>query len=145
MDKFEMLLNELTSKELTSKDLTSAKLTSSKKLSPKDTGEAKTGEVSSGKAKYNSLGSRVGEQREVVIRYAVGREEQAKVYEGTPGKDGAKEDSFALLYAAGRLIGDATGLDGKEIGNDLVKAATKSMVGNVLSTLMKDLEDLLNG
>lgn len=140
MDKFEMLLNELTSK-----DLTSAKLTSSKKLSPKDTGEAKTGEAPSGKAKYNSLGSRVGEQREVVIRYAVGREEQAKVYEGTPGKDGAKEDSFALLYAAGRLIGDATGLDGKEIGNDLVKAATKSMVGNVLSTLMKDLEDLLNG
>lgn len=140
MDKFEMLLNELTSK-----DLTSAKFTSSKKLSPKDTSEAKTGEAPSGKAKYNSLGSRVGEQREVVIRYAVGREEQAKVYEGTPGKDGAKEDSFALLYAAGRLIGDATGLDGKEIGNDLVKAATKSMVGNVLSTLMKDLEDLLNG
>ena len=145
MDKFEMLLNELTSK-----DLTSAKLTSSKKLSPKDTGEAKTGEAPSGEAhgngaKYNSLGSRVGEQREVVIRYAVGREEQAKVYEGTPGKDGAKEDSFALLYAAGRLIGDATGLDGKEIGNDLVKAATKSMVGNVLSTLMKDSEDLLNG
>lgn len=135
MDKFEMLLNELTSK-----DLTSAKLTSKNTKC-----EDSPCKASPGEAKYNSLGSRVGEQREVVIRYAVGREEQAKVYEGTQGKDGAKEDSFALLYAAAKLIGDATGLDGKEIGNDLVKAATKSMVGNVLSTLMKDLEDLLNG
>ena len=119
MDKFEMLLNELT------------KGTTSKEHSTK---KASVGED-----------SRIGEQREIVVRYAVGREEQAKVYEGTSGKDGAKEDGFALLYAAGRLIGDATGLNGKEIGDDLVKAATKSMIGNVLDILMKDLEDLFNG
>lgn len=116
MDKFEMLLRDLTAKE--SKQTT----TSTQK---------------------NSLGSRIGEQREIVVRYAIGREEEAKVYEGTPGKDGPKEDSYAMLYAAGKLIGNATGLDGKEIGDDLVKAATKSMVGNALNRLMKGLEEIL--
>ena len=122
MDKFEMLLRDLTSKE--SKQTT----TSTQKPT----------------TKFNSLGSRIGEQREIVVRYAVGREEDAKVYEGTQGKDGAKEDSYAMLYAAGKLIGEATGLDGKEIGEDLVKATAKSLIGNVLNTLMKDLEGLFN-
>lgn len=122
MDKFEMLLRDLTSKE--SKQTT----TSTQKPT----------------AKFNSLGSRIGEQREIVIRYAVGREEEAKVYEGTQGKDGAKEDSYAMLYAAGKLIGEVTGLDGKKIGEDLVKATAKSLVGNVLNTLMKDLEGLFD-
>lgn len=115
MNNFEILLNELTEKKTARNE----------------------------KVTYNTLGSRIGEQREIVVRYAVGREEEAKVYEGTPGKDGAKDDSYAMLYAAGKLIGDATGLDGKEIGDDLVKAATKSMVGNVLNRLMKGLEEVL--
>lgn len=125
MDKFEMLLNDLT-----------AKHSMSKELPPKDPKPT---------PKFNSLGSRIGEQREIVIRYAVGKEEDAKVYEGTSGKDGMKEDSLALLNAAGKLIGDAAGIDGKQISSDLVKTAMKSLLGNALSTLFKELEGLLDG
>lgn len=114
MDKFEMLLNELTSK------------------SKKGTEE-----------KYTENGSRVGEQREIVIRYAVGREEQAKVYMATPGEDGWKEDSYAMAFALGKLVGDHTGLDNAEISQDILKAVLKSLIGGTLSAIFKDMGDLL--
>lgn len=91
--------------------------------------------------KHNSLGSRIGEQREVVVRYTVGRENEAKVYEGTPGENGKKEDSYALLYATGKLIGDITGLNGKELGDELIKATMKAMVGGALNEIINKLED----
>lgn len=116
MDKFEMLLNEITQ---------------NKKAEPKKS------------VQFNTLGSRMGEQREIVVRYAVGRENEAKVYEGTLGENGKKEDSYALLYATGNLIGDITGIEGKELGAELTKAAMKAMVGGTLKGLMKELEDAL--
>ena len=54
MNNFEMLLNELTSK---------SKKNTTEKPTEKEPTTAKP-----------------GEQREIIIRYAVGREEQAKVY-----------------------------------------------------------------
>ena len=120
MNNFEMLLNELTSK---SKKNTAEKVTETEKL--------------------NSLGSQIGEQREIVIRYAVDREEQAKVYEGTPGEDGKKEDSYAMAYALGNLLGDVTGMDGKDIATDILKSILKSLVGGALTMIFDAVGDVL--
>ena len=49
-----------------------------------------------------------GDQHEIVVRYAVGREHEAKAYLGTD----PKTDSYVLLHAAGKLLGEATGLNG---------------------------------
>ena len=113
MNNFEMLLNELTSK-------------STEKSAEKETATAKP-----------------GEQREIVIRYAVGREEQAKVYEGTPGEDGKKEDSYAMAYALGNLLGDVTGMDGKDIATDILKSILKSLVGGALTMIFGAVGDVL--
>ena len=113
MNNFEMLLNELTSK-------------STEKSTEKETATAKP-----------------GEQREIVIRYAVGREEQAKVYEGTPGEDGKKEDSYAMAYALGNLLGDVTGMDGKDIATDILKSILKSLVGGALTMIFGAVGDVL--
>lgn len=113
MNNFEMLLNELTSK-------------STEKSAEKATVTAKP-----------------GEQREIVIRYAVGREEQAKVYEGTPGEDGKKEDSYAMAYALGNLLGDVTGMDGKDIATDILKSILKSLVGGALTMIFDAVGDVL--
>lgn len=124
MNNFEMLLNELTSK------------------SKKNTTEKST-EKATATAKLNSLGSQIGEQREIVIRYTVGREEQAKVYEGTPGDNGKKEDSYAIAFALGKLVGDMTGLDGAEISSDILKTMLKSLVGGALAMIFDGIGDVL--
>jgi len=124
MNNFEMLLNELTSK------------------SKKNTTEKST-EKATATAKLNSLGSQIGEQREIVIRYTVGREEQAKVYEGTPGDNGKKEDSYAMAFALGKLVGDMTGLDGAEISLDILKTMLKSLVGGALAMIFDDIGGVL--
>ena len=122
MNNFEMLLNELTSK------------------SKKNTTEKSTEKATS---KLNSLGSQIGEQREIVIRYTVGREEQAKVYEGTPGDNGKKEDSYAMAFALGKLVGDMTGLDGAEISSDILKTMLKSLVGGALAMIFDGMGGVL--
>lgn len=124
MNNFEMLLNELTSK------------------SKKNTTEKST-EKATATTKFNSLGSQIGEQREIVIRYTVGREEQAKVYEGTPGDDGKKEDSYAMAYALGNLLGGITGMDGKDIATDILKTMLKSLVGGALAMIFDGIGDVL--
>lgn len=104
MDKFEMLLNELTNKE---KNKTSAE-----------------------------------EQREIVIRYTAGKEEEAKVVSQCqkPG-----EDSYAALFAVGKMLGEHCDIDGKKIGKDLVIAATKGMIKAAMGDILNDLEELING
>lgn len=89
------------------------------------------------KKKKNSLGDRIGEQREIIVRYAVGREHEAKVYQGTPGDNGKKVDSYALLYAAAKLIASVTDCDAKEIGDYL----TESVLKYLLKEAFKGLED----
>lgn len=126
MNNFEMLLNELTSK-------------SKKNTTEKSTEKA----TATATAKLNSLGSQIGEQREIVIRYTVGREEQAKVYEGTPGDNGKKEDSYAMAFALGKLVGDMTGLDGAEISSDILKTMLKSLVGGALAMIFDGIGDVL--
>ena len=117
MNNFEMLLNELTSK---------SKKNTTEKSTEKEPTTAKP-----------------GEQREIVIRYAVGREEQAKVYEGTPGEDGKKEDSYAMAYALGNLLGDVTGMEGKDIATDILKSILKSLVGGALTMIFDAVGDVL--
>jgi len=73
-----------------------------------------------------------GEQREVIIRYAKGRENEARVTMGTSGKNAEAEDAFALMYAVGKLLEKVTGLDGTRIGNSLVVGVTKGMMRMVL-------------
>ena len=113
MNNFEMLLNELTSK------------------SKKNTTEKSTEKAT------------VGEQREIVIRYTVGQEEQAKVYKGTPGDDGKKEDSYSMAYALGNLLGDVTGMDGEDIATDILKSILKSLVGGALTMIFDAVGDVL--
>lgn len=87
-------------------------------------------------------GNRPGEQREIVIRYAVGREENAKVYEGTPGKEGVMADSYALMRAAGRLIGDYTHIDGDKIADAMVKGAMDQMASAAIKKVLNSLNGL---
>ena len=110
-DKFGMLLNELVEEK--------------KKKEPE----------------RNSLGDRIGEQREIIVRYAVRREHEAKVYQGTPGDNGEKVDSYALLYAAAKLIASATDCDAKEIGDYLTESVLKYMLKEAFGALFKGLED----
>lgn len=76
-----------------------------------------------------------GEQHEVVVRYAIGREDQAKAY---LGKD-PKTDCYALLHAAGKLLGEEIGQDGAEIGNFLVKAVIKYMAKCAIEKLFEGI------
>lgn len=79
-----------------------------------------------------------GEQRELVIRYATGRERDAKVYEGTRGKTGPQEDAYAILYAVGNLLGKELGLDGKALGDGLVRHSLKMMIKKSLEGLFDE-------
>ncbi len=110
-DKFEMLLNEL--------ETTSAK--------PKSAS-------ASAQPQRNVFGSRIGEQREIVIRYAVGREQDAKVYIGGDNQ----EDSVAMLYATGNTIGRTYDIDAKKVTKSLVMAVSKAL----FSKLFDGLEEL---
>ena len=89
--------------------------------------------------KANFYGSPKGEQREIVIRYAIGREAEARVTEGSKGKSGMNEDSLAMMWALGKIIGESTGLDGKEVGEEIVAAVvrmlTKKMVEEVIGNV----------
>lgn len=78
-----------------------------------------------------------GEQREIVIRYATGREEDARVTMGTTGSDGKATDGFAALHAIGNLLGEMTGMDGKKMGRSLVLAATKSMMRHLVEEVFE--------
>ena len=106
-DKFEMLLNELAS----------ASANSPTAEKPR-----------------NVFGSRIGEQREIVIRYAVGREQDAKVYIGGDNQ----EDIVAMLYATGNTIGRTYDIDAKKVTKSLVMAVSKAL----FSKLFDGLEEL---
>ena len=73
-----------------------------------------------------------GDQREIIIRYATGREFEARVTMGTAGHEGKAADCFAALNAVGNLLGELCGMDGKKMGRDLVMAATKSMMRHLV-------------
>ena len=66
--------------------------------------------------------------RKIVIAYEKGREDQAKICACTD----PKTDSYAMIYAAGKLLGEAIGLDGTKIGSALIKAAIKYMMNVIL-------------
>ena len=87
------------------------------------------------KPKTNHLGSRIGEQREIVIRYAVGRENEARVTLGTHGKNGKIEDSLAMMYALGNIVGEEHDMDGTAIGNEVVKTVSKCMLKGLLEAI----------
>lgn len=116
MDKFEKLLNEL----LSCNDKTCNEWDFDLKLEPIEP-------------------EHKGDQHEIVVRYAVGREHEAKAY---LGKD-PKTDSYVLLHAAGKLIGEATGLDGTKVSQALVKCAVKIMMKDAVEKIYKKLEDIL--
>ena len=70
-----------------------------------------------------------------MIRYAVGRENEARVYEGTEGHNGQTEDSLAIMHALGKLIGDLTGLNGEDITAAIIQAASKKMVAGMIELM----------
>ena len=92
----------------------------------------------------NVLGSKIGERREVTIRYAVGKEEYPEIIYGE-GVDPAqrKEDAVAMLYAAGKIFEEFTGAPKMRIRDELVQAATNSLKKQLLREAFEDLmEDL---
>lgn len=94
--------------------------------------------------KVNVLGSKIGERREVTIRYAVGKEEYPEIIYGE-GVDPAqrKEDAVVMLYAAGKIFEELTGAPKMRIRDELVQAATKSLEKQLLREAIKEfMEDL---
>lgn len=55
------------------------------------------------------------------------------------------EDAYALLTAAGNLIGRLTGLDGKKIGEMLVENAMGIIIKNVTKYITDGMMDVLKG
>ena len=86
------------------------------------------------------VGKEKNEEKEIVVRYALGKESEARVVK----KNDPKIDTFAMAYAMGKLIGDELGLNGKEIGNGLVHFIIKEMTKKAISSLFNNLEDMFN-
>lgn len=82
-----------------------------------------------------------GEQREIVIRYATGRENEARVTEGSTERNAKGEDQIAIMYALGKSIGEASGLDGEKLGKAILVAVTKIMMKEAVALSLGGLFD----
>ena len=94
--------------------------------------------------KTNALGSRIGEIRDIRIKYAVGDEEHPEIglpVDSDPEK--RKEDGAALLYAAGKVLAQMLDADEKEIGDGLVAASIEIILEHYEKLFDKIKEDLL--
>ncbi len=123
MDKFEMLLNELTSEYKEHKKAQIAK-------------EAQSAE------KAEETMTNPGNVREIVIRYLPENVESAKVVYARSESE-AKDDSVALCYALGDLVGNFTHTNGKKLAEDLMKAQVHSLIGSAVDVLFEGVGDLL--
>ena len=80
--------------------------------------------------------------RKIVIAYEKGREEDAKIVSQSSEPD---EDSYAILFAVGKMLGEHCDMDGKKIGKYLAIAAMKAMLKEAVGDIFNDLEELVNG
>lgn len=93
--------------------------------------------------KVNELGSRIGEIRDIRIKYVVGDEEHPEI--GLPADsdpEKRKEDGAALLYAAGKVLAQMLDADEKEIGDGLVTASIEIILKHYEKLFDKIKEDL---
>ena len=90
------------------------------------------------------------EQREIVVVYDKDKEEEAFVVRRTPAypghpvqrQEGLSEDGYALLFAAAKLIDEASGADEKELSEALIEVVIKCLAKDVITTLKKGLEEI---
>ena len=80
--------------------------------------------------------------RRIVIAYEKGKEEDAKIILQSSEPN---DDSYAILFAVGKMLGEHCGMDGKKIGKDLAIAAMKAMLKAAVGDIFNDLEELVNG
>ena len=81
-------------------------------------------------------------KRRIVIAYEKGKEEDAKIILQSSEPN---DDSYAILFAVGKMLGEHCGMDGKKIGKYLAIAAMKAMLKAAVGDIFNDLEELVNG
>lgn len=75
----------------------------------------------------------------VLISYVPDKEEEAKIVKGNKDLD----DIYAILWAAGKKIGEVFEMDGEKISKELVANIIKIIAKETANNIFKDLEDLL--
>lgn len=89
------------------------------------------------KPKKEGAAERKGE-RNITIRYK--EDEPNKPIIGGVNKENYAEQALVLMYAAGKVLGYATGLDGEKLGDILVRGVTKGMLNLVMEDLFKCMD-----
>lgn len=88
----------------------------------------------------NKFGSPYGEEREVVIRYRIGDEQNAVLSAHTDGPYGATEDSLAVAYSLGQLVKlgiNASDISAKAISSHIINAITNAITEEMCKSLLR--------
>lgn len=97
----------------------------------------------SDKKQVNRFGSPYGEEREVVIRYRIGDEQNAVLSVHSDGSHGATEDSLAVAYSLGQLVKlgiNTTDISAKAISSRIINAIVDGIVDEVCKSLLRIIE-----